>query len=565
MSMRLPVLLAALAVASGPTFGGSEQARVPFFVEPGPESGLTSITVAAKTPWIYVIDNIGTGVALLDYDMDGDLDIFQVQASALDGFPGQEPPTDHLYRNDGKGRFTDVTKEAGLGASAWGQGAIVADFDNDGDPDLYVTSYGLNRLYRNEGNGTFKEIAAEAGVGNTGWSTSAAFFDYDGDGLLDLYVARYIIFDPAKIPKRGDPDHPCTFRGVAVVCGPMSLPGQPDILYHNNGDGTFTDVTLETGVGNVKPSFGLGVVTGDVDNDGDPDILVANDSEPNFLFINDGRGHFTEQALMAGVAYSGDGRGQANMGVTLGDPDGDGDLDVFITHFSHDYATLFTNDGKGNFEDTSLRAGLVEPTIISLNWGTDFSDFDNDGDEDLFISNGHVYPEADDAHIGSSFLQHCQIFLNDGKARYTEATSGAGPAMAYKAAHRGAAFGDVDDDGDIDVIVTRMYERLAFYRNDLPRGNHWIGLRLVGRRSNRDAIGARVWVTAGGKKHLKERVGGGSFESSNDPRLHIGLGTESSIESIEIRWPSGLVQKLAGGGVDRILTLVEPAPGQPSQ
>jgi hypothetical protein len=537
----------------------AEEARLPYFVEPGPESGLTGITVAAKTPWTWVIDNIGTGVALIDYDLDGDLDIFQVQASALDGFPGQPAPTDHLYRNDGNGHFTDVTKETGLGDSAWGQGAIVADYDNDGFPDLYVTSYGPNRLYHNQGNGTFKEVAASAGVRNTGWSTGAAFFDYDNDGLLDVYVARYILFDPTKIPPRGDPS--CTFRGISVVCGPMLLPAETDILYRNNGDGTFTDVSVESGIGAVKPSFGLGVITGDVDNDGDPDLFVANDSEANFLFINDGKGHFSEEGLLRGVAYAGDGRGQANMGVTFGDPDGDGDLDLFINHFSQDYSTLYINDGTGVFEDESLHAGLVEPTVLTLNWGTDFSDLDNDGDEDLLIANGHVYPEVEEAHIGCTFLEHCQVFLNDGTAHFSEITDKAGPAMAYKSAHRGAAFGDMDNDGDIDVIMTRMWERLAYYRNDLPLGNHWIGLRLVGTRSNRDAIGARVWVSAGGKKRLKERVGGGTFESSNDPRLHVGLGSSSRLDGIEIRWPSGTIQKVPGGPVDQFLTIVEPADG----
>jgi len=540
---------------------GGVEAKAPFFVEPGPESGLTAVTFAAPPPWTYVIDNIGTGVALFDYDLDGDLDIFQVQASQLGGVPGPSPPTDHLYRNDGKGRFTDVTVAAGLGDSAWGQGVIAGDYDNDGDPDLFVASIGASRLYRNEGNGTFREVAALAGVGAPGWSTSAAFFDYDRDGLLDLYVARYIDFDPAKIPPRGDPNHPCQFRGIAVVCGPMSLPAETDFLFRNNGDGTFTDATGESGVGDVKPSYGLGVITGDVDNDGDVDIFVANDSEPNYLFMNDGSGHFSDAALFSGVAYGGDGRAQANMGVTLGDPDADGDLDLYVTHFSHDYATLYINDGTGNFDDATLRSGLLEPTILTLNWGTDFSDLDNDGDEDLVIANGHVYPEADDAHIGSAFLQRCQVFLNDGAAHFTDITDRAGPAMAHKAAHRGMAFGDVDGDGDVDVVVTRMYEPLGFYRNDLPPGNHWLGVRLVGTRSNRDAVGARVVLVAGGRRRLKERVGGGTFESSNDPRLHFGLGGVDRFESLEIRWPSGQKQTLSGGKVDRVLTIVEPGPG----
>ena len=554
-----------LAAASACQSIAADQVRLPYFVEPGPESGLTGVTVAAKVPWIFVIDNIGTGCALLDYDLDGDLDLFQVQASALEGFPAQPPPHDYLYRNDGNDRFTDVTLEAGFGQHFWGQGVIAGDYDNDGYSDLYVSGYGPGRMYHNEGNGKFKEVGAEVGVNDTGWGASAAFFDYDSDGLLDLYVARYMEFDPATIPPRGDPDHPCRFRGIAVVCGPMGLEPSIHRLYHNNGDGTFSNVNVETGMEMKNLQYGLGVVTGDVDNDGDADIFVANDSKPNFLYINDGKGHFSEEGVIRGVAYSGDGRAQASMGCTMGDPDKDGDLDLFVNHFSHDYSTLYINDGTGFFEDSTLRAGLVEPTILTLAWGTEFIDLDNDGDEDLLISASHVYPEADDAAIGSSFKQRCQIFLNDGTAKFTELKGeAAGPAMSHKAAHRGAAFGDIDEDGDIDVVVTRMFERLAFYRNDLPAGNHWIHIRLVGTRSNRDAIGARVYLEAGGKKWMKERHGGGSFESSNDPRLHIGLGGISKIDSIEIRWPSGLVEKKTGVPIDQTVTFVEPEAASPA-
>jgi hypothetical protein len=559
LAVAVPLLLGAgLALAAE-----SPTVRLPRFVEPGPESGLTHITVAAKTPWVYIIDNIGTGVAMIDYDLDGDLDIFQVQASALDGFPGQPPPTDHLYRNDGNGRFTETTKEAKLGDTAWGQGTQVADYDNDGDPDLFVTSYGPDRLYRNEGDGTFTDVSAEAGVNDDGWGTGAAFFDYDNDGLLDLYVARYVEFDPKKIPPRGDPNHPCSFRGVAVVCGPMSLEQPIDILYRNNGDGTFTNVNAETGMVLDNPSFGLGAVSGDIDDDGDPDLFVANDSEPNFLYMNDGNGRFTEDGLITGVAYSGDGRGQASMGCAMGDPDMDGDLDLFVNHFSHDYSTLYINDGTGFFEDRTLTAKLMEPMINVLAWGASFLDLDNDGDEDLFITASHVYPEADDAHIGSAFKQHPRLFLNDGTGVFEEHKGeAAGPVLSYRAAHRGAAYGDIDGDGDIDVITTRMFERLAFYRNDLPPGNHWISVRLVGTRSNRDAIGARIWVEAGGEKKvrwLKEKHGGGSFESASDPMLHIGLGSIDKVDSIEIRWPSGLMETHTSIPADQTVTLVEGA------
>ena len=555
------LLLSFVATAAADAPAGAP--LLPRFVEPGPEeSGLTAVTVAAKTPWIYVIDNIGTGVAMLDYDLDGDLDIFQVQASSLEGFPDPKP-TDHLYRNDGGGHFTDVTKEAGLGDSKWGQGVSVADYDNDGDPDLFVSSIGPDRLYQNQGDGTFREVGVEAGIANNGWSTGSAFFDANGDGLLDLYVALYIDFDAAKIPPRGDPNHPCTFRGVPVVCGPMGLPQALDVFYLNNGDGTFTNVNDTSGMKVDRPSFGLGVVTADVDDDGDPDIFVGNDSEPNFLYINDGTGHFSEEGLLRGVAYSGDGRGQASMGCAFGDPDGDGDLDLFVTHFSHDYPTLYINDGTGFFEDETLKAGLVESMIPMLSWGTTFTDFDNDGDEDIFITNSHVYPEADDAHIGSSFLQRCQLFLNDGHAKFTELKGdAAGPALEHVAAHRGAAFGDLDEDGDVDVVVTRMFDRLGFYRNDLPPGNHWINFRFYGTVSNRDAVGTRIVVHSGDRKWLKELQGGGSFESASDPRLHIGLGSLTRVDKVDIRWPSGQKQSLGPFEVDRTISLIEPEASQ---
>jgi hypothetical protein len=400
--------LALAAVASASLASSPHgEALIPRLVEPGPESGLVEATVAARVPWIYILDNIGTGVALLDYDLDGDLDIFQVQASALEGFPGQPPPTDHLYRNEGGGRFKEVTREARLGDSAWGQGAIAGDYDNDGDPDLFIASIGPDRLYRNEGDGTFREIGAQAGVDDERWGTSAAFFDYDGDGLLDLYVAKYLDFDPKTTPRSDHPDSPCKFRNVPVVCGPMALRESSDILYHNNGDGTFSIANQQTGMLVDDPRFGLGVVTGDVDNDGDQDFFVSNDAEPNFLYINDGQGRFSEEGLLLGVAYSGDGRGQASMGCAFGDPDADGDLDLFVSvsHFASDYSTFYANDGTGLFEDRTLQTGLMEPMITFLSWGTAFLDFDNDGDEDLFSSSGHVYPEATVPTMSSAFTR----------------------------------------------------------------------------------------------------------------------------------------------------------------
>ncbi len=552
-----PGLLAAPSPAA--TEPGS--ARVPRFVDVGPESGLTGITAAAETPWDYIIDTIGTGVALIDYDLDGDLDVYQVQASALKGFPGQPAPTDHLYRNDGRGRFDEVTKPAGLGTSNWGQGVVAADYDNDGDQDLFVTAYGPARLYRNEGNATFVEVASEAGVQGFGWSTGSAFFDYDGDGLLDLYVARYVDFDTTKIPPRGgSPDHPCAYREKPIVCGPAGLVAPADTFYRNNGDGTFSDVSVESGTAAATPSFGLGAISGDVDSDGDQDLFVANDTMANFLFMNEGNGKLTEDGVLRGVAYKGDGGVQASMGCAFGDPDGDLDLDLYVTHFSSDYSTLYVNDGTGYFEDRTLHAGLVVPQLPFVSWATAFEDLDHDGDDDLFIVNGHTYPEAETLKIGSTFLQRSQAFLNDGTGRFTELLGEeAGPALAHEGAHRGAAFGDVDEDGDIDVIVTRMFETLGFYRNELPPGNHWLHVRLHGTRSNRDAIGTRIKVVAGGKTWLEEKHGGGTFQSANDPRLHVGLGSAARVDRIKILWPSGVSETHGPLDADRTLVFVEPA------
>jgi hypothetical protein len=552
----MAIVAAVLVLSPSPS---GQTTPVPFFTDVAIESGLTAVTVGNPPPWTYIIDNIGTGIAMLDYDLDGDMDIFQVQSSKLGGFP-DESPTDHLYRNEGGRRFVDVSKSAGFTQSAWGFGVAAGDYDNDGDPDLFVTSWGPHRLYRNEGNGTFRDVAAEAGVDSRDWGTSAAFFDYDNDGLLDLYVAIYLDFDPKTVPTSVDANIPCTFQGVRTACGPRGLRPLPHILYHNNGDGTFSNANAETGMAVDTPYFGLGVVTGDIDNDGDSDIFIANDSNPHYLYRNDGRGRFVEEGLISGASYSADGREQAGMGCDMGDPDGDGDLDIYVNTFSHDYSPLYINDGTGFFEDKTLEAGLLEPSIRALSWGVSFVDLDNDGDEDLLSANGHTFPEMDPSRHGTSFLQACQVFLNDGTAHFTEVTDRAGPAMRKEAAYRGAAFGDYDDDGDIDVAVTRYFETPGLFRNDLPKGNHWTSVRLVGTRSNRDAVGARIYVTAGGKRHLLERKGGGSFESANDPRLHIGLGGASRVDSIEIRWPSGLVETKKGVPADTMVTFVEPSP-----
>jgi hypothetical protein len=535
------------------------------FVDRTDASGITLRTVNGDPKRPYIIDTLGSGAAMIDFDRDDDLDIYFVNGSSLEIPAGQEPPG-ALYRNDGGGRFTDVTKAAGLVDHFWGFGVAAGDYDNDGDTDLYVTAWGPNRLYRNEGDGTFRNVAPEAGVDDPRWGTSAAFLDYDGDGLLDLFAANYVTFDPAKIPRAGDPNSPCAFRGLMVMCGPHGLPGAVNLLYHNNGDGTFTDVHEEAGLFMGGTYYGLGVATVDIDGDRKQEILVANDSTANHLYRNLGNGKFVDDGMMAGFSYSNDGREQAGMGIYPADIDNDLDMDVLITNFSHDYTTLRLNDGSGMLEDVSVRIGLAEPTLRTLGWGTLIFDPDNDGDRDIFIANGHVYPEVDQADIGTHYLQRCQIFENQGEMKLREVIPSPDDrenALNTPDTHRALAAGDLDNDGDVDLAVTVTNGRPYLMMNESTgpsgtRGN-WLSLRLVGRAGNRDAVGARVLVRGGGKTWLGERIGGGSFLSACDPRLHFGLGAIEQVDAIEVTWPGGARQTLGPTAAGRLLVIEEPA------
>jgi hypothetical protein len=527
------------------------------FVNRGEASGITIRTTNGNRERPYIIDTIGSGTALVDFDNDGDLDIYVVNGSRLEPIPQGKEPVAALYRNNGRGRFKDVTAGSGLAVPFWGFGVAAGDYDNDGDPDLYVTAWGPNHLFRNDGKGRFTDVAREAGVDDERWGTSAAFFDYDGDGALDLYVANYLTFDPKKVPPKGDPNQPCQFRGLMVMCGPHGLPGAVDILYHNNGDGTFTDVTAGAGLFTDGGYYGLGVVTADIDGDSREDILVANDSTPNHFYRNQGEGRFVDDGMMTGFAYSADGREQAGMGIDVADVDGDGDPDVFVTNFSHDYSTLRLNDGHGQLEDVSVRVGLVEPTVRTLGWGTLLIDMDNDGDRDIFISNGHVYPEVDLADIGTTYLQANQILENRGDLVFKELMPDQVPALRDRDLHRGAADGDIDGDGDIDILVTVLDERPELLINESTPAS-WLGVRLVGRASNRDGVGARVTLRAAGRTWIAERMGGRSYLSAGDPRVHFGLGQTRQIDSLEISWPSGLVQTIPEPRINRVITVQEP-------
>jgi hypothetical protein len=519
-------------------------------VDVAAQSGVTLLNICGGPDKDYIVDEVGSGAAWFDYDNDGDLDALIVNGSTRERLRKGGDPLVALYRNDGSGRFTDVTAASRLSRRGWGMGACVADYDNDGFDDVYVTALmGPNALFRNNGNGTFTDVTAQAGVGGDGgWSTGCAFGDYDRDGNVDLYVAHYVKFDERTIPKRSA-EAGCTFMTVDVSCGPKGLVGEPDVLYHNNGRGAFTDVTRTAGI--KDPGYyGFGVLFTDLDNDGWPDIFVANDSTPNFLFHNNRNGTFTETGLVSGVAVSGDGREQAGMGVDAGDINGDGYLDLVVTHFSHDYTTVYENSAQGVFTDVSYRSGVAIGAGRYLGWGVGFVDVDRDGLLDLFQANGHIYPEVDRHGLGTRYLQRKQLFQNLGK-RFRDVADEVGGALLLEKSSRGTAFGDYDNDGDVDMLVVNLDDRPTLLRNDTTGGGHWITIALAGTKSNRDAIGARVRVTAGGRTQISEVRSGGSYLSQNDRRAHFGLGPATRVDRIEIRWPGGAVETATGLAADR--------------
>ena len=502
----------------------------------------------------YIVESKGGGGAFLDYDRDGWLDIYLVNGSRFGGYPDSvAAPTNALYRNRGRGDFENATDAAGVGDAGWGMGCAVADYDNDGDPDLYVTNYGPNILYRNEGAGTFADAAPAAGIDLAGWSTSATFGDYDLDGDLDLYVAQYLDFAPERAPPRGG-----MWKGVLVFVGPLGLQGAQDALYRNEGDGTFTDITRRARAGKFEPTYGLGALFCDYDRDGDMDIYVANDSAPNFLYRNEGDGTFEDVAVAAGAALSAEGTAQAGMGIAYGDYDRDGFADLFVTHFEDDYNTLYRNRGDGTFAVASTATGLAEPSLPRLAFGANFLDYDNDRDLDLFVANGHVYPQIRHRDP-TGYAEPNQLFQNLGPAGFRFAAVAAGD-VARPAVSRGSAAGDYDNDGDQDLLVCNLDGPPALLRNDGGNQQHWLRLRLVGSASNRDGVGARVALATGAVVQTRELTSGGSFLSHGDPRLHFGLGASAAADWIEIRWPSGGVQRLEDVAADQFLVVSEPAP-----
>ena len=491
----------------------------------------------------YIVESMSGGVALIDYDRDGRLDIYFTNAPTVEMALSGQKARSALYHNNGDGTFTDVTDKAGVGDAGWAMGACVGDYNNDGWPDLYVTAFGPNVLYRNNGDGTFTDVTRQANVGDPRWSTGCAFGDYDGDGWVDLLVANYVDFRLGDLPKFGEGAN-CQYRGLAVQCGPKGLKGAGDALYHNNGDGTFTDVSKAAGVSDPNGYYGMGVVWTDLNADGRPEAFVANDTTPNFLYRNDGRGRFSEIAFVAGVAVSESGSPQACMGIALGDFSHTGRFSIFVTNFSEEYNTLYRNDDKLMFTDVSYASGTAASSLPYVGWGTGFFDLDNDGWLDLLVVNGHVYPQVDTRDIGTKYRQPKLLYINQRDGTFREASRDVGPALSVPRVSRGAAFGDLDNDGDLDIVVGDLDGPPMILRNDGGNRNNWITLELRGVRSNRLALGAHVKVVAGGVVQVDEVRSGGSYLSQNDLRLHFGLGKAERVDRVEIRWPSGKTEVL---------------------
>ncbi len=557
-----------------------------YFIDVAKKAGLTIVNtfggVATKK---YIIETTGTGVAIFDADNDGWPDIFIVNGTKLsekspaanDGKSATDAPSNHLYHNNHDGTFTDITRKAGLVHTGWGQGVCVGDYDNDGWPDLFVTYYGKNVLYHNNGDGTFTDVSEKAGVAGTGkaWGTGCAFVDYDRDGHLDLMVANYVDFDLASTPAPGERVN-CLWKGVPVMCGPQGLPTASNILYHNRGDGTFEDVTKKAQIDKTSAAYGFSVTTLDYDDDGWPDIYVACDSTASILYHNNHDGTFKDVAVTAGAAFNEDGHAQAGMGSTTADFNGDGRLDIFKTNFSDDTATLYRNNGDGTFDDVTFAAGLGLHTQY-LGWGTMFFDFDNDGWPDLILVNGHVYPEVDTQHLGSNFQEPRILYHNNGNGTFADISASAGPGITNASSSRGLAIGDLWNDGKLSAVVSNMNAAPSLLVNQVRTPNHWVAFHLTGAyapksnaeisttqppqsqtlRSTRDAIGARIKVKAGGRVLVDEVRSGSSFISNNDMRVHFGLGAATKIDSVEVRWPSGLVENFPKISIDKFNELKE--------
>jgi hypothetical protein len=529
-----------------------------WFVDVAPKAGITVLNVnGSATNKRYIVEATGSGVAILDYDNDGFPDIFLVNGQELTPDPKQPEPTSHLFHNNHDGTFTDVTAGSGLEGTAWGQGACVGDYDNDGLDDLYVTGYGKNRLFHNLGHGKFKEVGEASGTAGTGqeWGTGCAFVDYDRDGKLDLMVANYVHFDLKSTPAPGA-EAGCMWKGAPVMCGPRGLPYTTNILYHNLGNGRFEDVSKASGIQKTAGHYCFSVTTLDFNEDGWPDIYIACDSTPAILYRNNKNGTFTDIAADAGAAFNEDGREQAGMGSTAADYNASGHLSLFKTNFSDDTPTLYKSNGDGTFTDETFAAGLGI-NLDALGWGCMFADVDNDGYPDLLVANGHVYPEVDSANLGAKFKEPRFLYYNLGNGKFKDLSKISGPGLTEPLSGRGLAIADLWNDGRLSAVVNNLSELPLLLVNEAANQNHWLGLKLIGTTSNRDAIGARVTLTSAKRKWVDEVRSGSSYNSSSDLRLHFGLGSESVLTTLEVRWPNGQRELFPPPTLNQIVTLKE--------
>ena len=513
----------------------------PWFVDASQKAGLASFRdMCGSLAKDYLVETVGSGVALFDYNNDGLLDVLFVNGSSFEILRNPTLPktSARLFRNNGDGTFTDVTKDSGLLNEGWGMGVTIGDYDNDGHRDVFITNYGTNALFHNNGNGTFTNVTREAGLEGGNWSTGCGWGDYDRDGKLDLYVSRYVDFDQRGMPRPGSNTY-CQYQGISVACGPQGLMGLSDLFYHNEGGGKFREVSADVGIRDSDRAYGLGVTWVDFDNDGMLDIFVANDSVPNYLWRNNGNGKFEEIAFEAGCAVSADGRAQSSMGIAVGDYDNNGWIDLLVTNFSEDYNTLYNNN-RGQFEAVTYKAGLGTVSYNQLGWGTGFVDFDNDGWKELFVANGHIYPQVDRAR--NTYRQENQLFRNQRNGRFTvvgEKESG----FTNPRSSRGAAFGDLKGDGRLEIVVSNIDDVPFLYVPGQAPAGHWVRFKLMGTKCNRDAIGARVSVTVAGLTQTDEVRSSDSYLSCSDVRLHFGLGNASVIDWVQVRWPDGSVER----------------------
>src|SRR5450631_613511 len=544
-------------------------APVPIFRDIAAQAGLTASHTSSAQKY-YVIESMSGGVGLFDCDNDGKLDIVMVDGSTVDRYKQGGDLLVTLWHQDANLKFTDITEKAGLTRKGWGMGVAVADFDNDGNLDLFVTGYGGNALYRNKGNCTFEDVTDKAGVRGGGFSTGAAWADYDRDGNVDLFVSRYVHVDINDLPAFGSTKF-CQFKGAPVQCGPWGMEGETDLLYHNRGEGTFEEVSKKAGVDDPDKYYGLGVTWGDYDSDGWPDLFVADDATPNHLYHNNHNGTFSDEAMVGGIALNGEGQALGSMGVTWGDYDHSGRLSMFITEFADQPNTLYRNQGVRGFDDVAMQSHLGQPSLPLVGWGTTFFDMDNDGWLDLFVACGHVYPQMDTVKGSAAYAEPMLLHRNLRNGTFEEVSKAAGLADMPLKSRRGAAFGDIANNGNVDIVVLNVGEPPSLLLNTNKIANHRVLFRLAGTKSNRAAIGARVTIQAGGMTQFDEVLGGGSYLSQNDLRLHFGLGSATKIESVEVRWPTGKTESFKDVAADKIYVITEgqgiretmalPAPG----